>query len=182
MANYANGSAQPQQKFEEQKGKFGMPKCPYCGKKINPIYAWGIKSKGEYHCSECGTFANIKLEKFVYAAGLAALIIEALLLLLFIFTGGVIMYLLPLMIVPFLVFTCLAPFGIRFEKIGITQKRKGPHQAPPQGAAGHRTATAEMKAVKKENPQDFSIEKDTTLQFQKMKNKDHPKRIDDTKH
>lgn len=98
-------------------------KCPHCGKGINPIYAWSLKSKGEFQCKQCHGYSTIRVRKFLYLAGLAAVVIAAIMLLIFIVTGCNLVWMLPCMLIPFFVFTVMSPFFLRFEKFTPPPKR-----------------------------------------------------------
>lgn len=51
---------------------FGVPKCPYCGKRVNLIRTWSLKKEGEYKCPRCSGISNIFLSPLIYVmAGLA---------------------------------------------------------------------------------------------------------------
>ena len=84
-----------------QQGGFALPQCPHCGKRINPFYAWSIKSKGEFRCDSCGGFSDVKLARPILWMGLFSVIIAAILLLTFMFMGSVHLAFLPVMLVPF---------------------------------------------------------------------------------
>lgn len=96
-----------------------LPKCPYCGKTVNPFYAWSIKGQGEYNCSQCGGFSDVKLAKPIYYLGLGAVILAGIILLIFIFTGSMQLYLLPMMLIPFLIFTAISPFFVRLKPSSV---------------------------------------------------------------
>ena len=152
---------------QQKQGGFGLPRCPHCGKRVNPFLAWGIKSKGEFECGNCGSYSNIRLTKFLYIAGLSAVIIAAILLLVFIFTGCMNLVLLIFMLVPFAVFTVISPFFVRLQKIELPgQKRKGPpakkQPAPPP-------ASRPQQSRKPDNGRRYSEEfsLDRTTQFRK---------------
>ena len=49
--------------------KFGLPACPYCGKRLNPFVAWSYKSKGEFYCKKCGKYSNIGFSGMTVGAG-----------------------------------------------------------------------------------------------------------------
>ena len=40
---------------------FGVPRCPYCKKRVNLIRTWSLKRQGEYRCPRCGGISNIFL-------------------------------------------------------------------------------------------------------------------------
>lgn len=51
---------------------FGIPKCPYCRKRVNLIRTWSLKRQGEYQCPRCGGISNIFLSPLVYVFALLA--------------------------------------------------------------------------------------------------------------
>ena len=51
---------------------FGVPKCPYCKKRVNFIRTWSLKRQGEYQCPRCGGISNIYLSPLVYVFALVA--------------------------------------------------------------------------------------------------------------
>ena len=51
---------------------FGVPKCPYCKKRVNFIRTWSLKRQGEYQCPRCGGISNIFLSPLVYVFALLA--------------------------------------------------------------------------------------------------------------
>lgn len=60
---------------------FGVPKCPYCKKRVNLIRTWSLKKQGEYQCPRCNGISNIYLSPLIYVLGLLA-----------IFTSGVLYF------------------------------------------------------------------------------------------
>lgn len=51
---------------------FGVPKCPYCKKRVNLIRTWSLKRQGEYKCPRCGGISNIFLSPLIYVFALLA--------------------------------------------------------------------------------------------------------------
>ncbi len=51
---------------------FGVPKCPYCKKRVNLIRTWSLKRQGEYRCPRCGGISNIFLSPLIYVFALLA--------------------------------------------------------------------------------------------------------------
>ena len=60
---------------------FGVPRCPYCKKRVNLIRTWSLKRQGEYQCPRCGGISNIFLSPLVYVFALLA-----------VFSGGAIYF------------------------------------------------------------------------------------------
>ncbi|WP_099205108.1 oligosaccharide repeat unit polymerase [Scatolibacter rhodanostii] len=52
---------------------FGVPKCPYCGKRVNTIRRWSLKKEGEYKCPRCSGISNIFLSPLVYVLAVLAI-------------------------------------------------------------------------------------------------------------
>lgn len=94
-----------------------LPRCPHCGKTVNPFLAWSIKSKGEFQCSGCGSYSNVQLAKSLYILGLLTVAVACVLLLIFFFTGCMNLWLLICMLIPFAAFTVISPFFVRLKKI-----------------------------------------------------------------
>lgn len=51
---------------------FGVPRCPYCKKRVNFIRTWSLKRQGEYQCPRCGGISNIYLSPLIYVFALLA--------------------------------------------------------------------------------------------------------------
>ncbi len=102
----------------------GFPKCPYCRKRVNYFYLWGSKGKGEYLCPHCGEYSNIKMRKAIYFLGLAAVILTAIMLAVFLLTGCQLVWLLIIMIIPFAIFTAVSPFFIKLARMPAPMKKK----------------------------------------------------------
>lgn len=137
-----------------QQGGFALPQCPHCGKRINPFYAWSIKSKGEFRCDSCGGFSDVKLARPILWMGLFSAIIAAILLLIFMFMGSVHLAFLPVMLVPFFIFTVLSPFFVRLTPTKLVGQKHSTQQKPPQPSTNQ-----------------FSLEREKTTQFQPPKKK-----------
>lgn len=45
---------------------FGVPKCPYCKKRVNFIRTWSLKRQGEYKCPRCQGISNIYLSPLTH--------------------------------------------------------------------------------------------------------------------
>ena len=50
----------------------GIPKCPYCRKRINLIRVWSLKKHGEYRCPRCRGISNIYLSPLIYVIAVVA--------------------------------------------------------------------------------------------------------------
>lgn len=124
---------------------FGVPRCPYCRKRVNFIRTWSLKRQGEYKCPRCGGISNVFLSPLVYVFALLA-----------VFCGGAVYFFHRFIlndidlftglqvIIPFGVFFLLSLFLVYLEKPVIKKvekkgrKRKGP--ANPREERGRRPA------------------------------------------
>lgn len=124
---------------------FGVPRCPYCRKRVNLIRTWSLKRQGEYKCPRCGGISNVFLSPLVYVFALLA-----------VFCGGAVYFFHRFIlndidlftglqvIIPFGVFFLLSLFMVYLEKPVIKKvekkgrKRKGP--ANPREERGRRPA------------------------------------------
>lgn len=117
-----------------------LPQCPHCGHKLNFVQASFLKREGEYWCEECGGFSNVFLEKPVYLAGIAVVCVEVLLFLVYLlFLHALSFWLVFLMLLPYLIFQCAAPFLIDLQAQGARRPPSPPRTA--QEAAQRRPAT-----------------------------------------
>ena len=119
--------------------KFRLPRCPYCGKKINPLYSWYLKNQGEFLCPKCGGISNIILDPAVYILGSAAVIVSLIGFLVTRIGGNVFNLTVFLwLVLPYFVFSVLCCFLVRLKKPVL---RKKPLESPAARQYG--------KAVKK---------------------------------
>ena len=97
--------------------KFRLPRCPYCGKKINPLYSWYLKNQGEFLCPKCGGISNIILDPAVYILGSAAVIVSLIGFLVTRIGGNVFNLTVFLwLVLPYFVFSVLCCFLVRRKK------------------------------------------------------------------
>lgn len=113
--------------------KFGLPACPYCGKRLNPFVAWSYKSKGEFYCKKCGKYSNIGFSGMTVGLALCAIGVSVVLLLLFLFLFGMSPWAVLYIAIPFLVFFLCTPFLVRLLPIQASPSRRSSpsQQAPP---------------------------------------------------
>lgn len=145
---------------------FGVPRCPYCKKRVNLIRTWSLKRQGEYQCPRCGGISNIFLSPLVYVLALLA-----------IFSGGAVYFFHKFVLndiglntcfqvlLPFVVFFLISLFLVYLEKPVIKRvsreesskkgRGRGKNVSPTgqvyvdegdylpntQASAGHRTGT-----------------------------------------
>lgn len=126
---------------QKQIKEHGFFHCPHCGKGANYFYVWSIKSKGEYLCKKCGNCSDIRLSGALIAMGWGSVLLAAAMLALFILTDCNYIFLLPLMLAPFFVFTVIAPFFVKLRKIGEKKKRSGAKPAPINAKPAPTTGT-----------------------------------------
>ena len=121
---------------------FGVPKCPYCKKRVNFIRTWSLKRQGEYRCPRCGGISNIFLSPLVYVFALLA-----------VFCGGAVYFFHRFILddvdlttclqvlIPFAVFFLLSLFMVYLAKPVIKKvpreekgrkKRQAPAAPPPE--------------------------------------------------
>lgn len=127
---------------------FGVPRCPYCKKRVNLVRSWTLKKQGEYKCPRCEGISNIFLSSLIYVFAAIA-----------VFTGAAIYffhrYILNdiglttaiQVIIPFAIFFVLSLFMVYLEKPVIKtvkrKRRRGPQGQPnPQRAAAGQNAAA----------------------------------------
>ncbi len=96
---------------------FGVPRCPYCRKRVNLIRTWSIKRQGEYQCPRCGGISNIYLSPLIYVFALLA-----------VFSGGALYFFHKFVLddvdlstiwqvaIPFLCFFLISLFMVYLEK------------------------------------------------------------------
>ena len=130
---------------------FGLPVCPQCGKRMNPLVAWLYKTKGEYRCPQCGCCSNVLADPKAVGFGLAAIAIGLVVLLLFIFLGSV------------SVLALLSPFLVRLQAIsparepapraGMPNQRQQPRQQqqPSRRPPSARPGASQSGAARPQN-------------------------------
>ncbi len=125
---------------------FGIPKCPYCRKRVNLIRTWSLKRQGEYQCPRCGGISNIFLSPLVYVFALLA-----------VFSGGAVYFFHKFILddiglttcfqvfIPFAVFFLLSLFMVYLAKPVIKRVSKeemNKKKQPAKAAAGARTGVS----------------------------------------
>ena len=109
--------------------KFGLPQCPYCGRKVNPFYAWVLRTQGEYICPSCKEVSNIVLSPLAKLLGAGAAIVGILVFVIALLdkeTDLPLFYLLWIM-APFVLFSILSAFCVQLKK-PILRRREAPGQ------------------------------------------------------
>lgn len=118
----------------DQPTSFGLPRCPYCGKRLNPFVAWLYKTKGEYACPNCSKISSVTADSKVPIFGVVAIALSIIVFILFlIFDGKTPLWGVLIMVLPFLAFTMISPFLVRLEPERAPQKVKEPQRVPRRG-------------------------------------------------
>lgn len=128
---------------------FGVPKCPYCKKRVNLVRTWSLKRQGEYQCPRCGGISNIFLSPLIYVFALLA-----------VFAGGAVYFFhkfilddvsfstLIQVLIPFALFFFLSLFLVYLAKPVIKKasrsetKRRG--RRSPDNRTQSREASSQM--------------------------------------
>ena len=114
--------------------KFRKPRCPYCGKKTGLIGAWALRTQGEYLCPKCGGISNIVLDRSIYGLAFLTILVSALFFILaFLSFIPFDLWLLLLVVLPFLLFYLVSVFLVRLKKPAFRRKAPapGPGRRPP---------------------------------------------------
>ncbi len=117
--------------------KFRQARCPYCGKKVNLLRSWAIKTQGEYKCPKCDGISNIELDPAIHILVILAVIVSGLIYAISMLTVKTIsLFAILIMILPYLLFYLLCIFLVRLRKPVIRKK-------PP---SGQRTPVRQQRA------------------------------------
>lgn len=120
---------------------FGVPRCPYCKKRVNLIRTWSLKRQGEYKCPRCSGISNIYLSPLIYVFALVA-----------VFAGGAIYFFNKFVlndvslatviqvIIPFLLFFAVSLFLVYLQKPVIKKAPLKRRRTAP-GAVNTRSAS-----------------------------------------
>ena len=127
--------------------KFGLPKCPSCGRRLNWFRAWSVKTQGEFRCGRCGACSNVVLHRLLYILSLIAASVSAVLFLVLVaFVREFAFVSLIWIVLPFLLFFLISPFFVQLrppaQKRQPSELRRRPvdperipaQRAPKQGA------------------------------------------------
>ncbi len=114
--------------------KFRKPRCPYCGNKIGFFHTMMLKSQGEYLCPKCSGISNIVLDRLLYRLAFFAILTSAVFFLLDLLGFlSLDLWLILLVLIPFLLFYLVSVFLVRLVK---PPARKRP--APPERGSAPR--------------------------------------------
>lgn len=113
---------------------FHIPRCPYCGKKLNYLSAWAVKTQGEYRCKKCGGYSDVVLGQGLYALSLLTTAAGAVCFLLaFLKIQELNFFSVLMVVIPFALFFTLSVFFVRLRKIeGGAEPPKGVPRKVPQ--------------------------------------------------
>lgn len=104
---------------------FGVPKCPYCKKRVNIIRVWSLKKHGEFKCPRCEGISNIYLSPLVYVAAILAIACGVLIYFFARFITDTVSPMTCLQVfIPFAVFFFLSLFFVYLEKPVIRRVRR----------------------------------------------------------
>ena len=123
--------------------RFGLPQCPYCEKKVNPLYAWYLRTQGEYICPKCGGVSNIVLDPLVKVIGVAAILLGVVFFIVAMVdqTDAIPVKYALLIAAPFVLFSIVSAFFVHLKR-PVLRKRE---PARPQGAAQGRSASQQNR-------------------------------------
>jgi DNA-directed RNA polymerase subunit RPC12/RpoP len=111
--------------------KLRQANCPYCGEKVGFLRSWVIKTQGEYQCPKCGGYSNIELDPAAYLFAVLAVVLSGLIYLAdMIIQKGVGLFVIALILLPFLMFYLLSVFLIRLRKLAVRKKQPVGRKAP----------------------------------------------------
>lgn len=130
--------------------RFGLPQCPYCEKKVNPLYAWYLRTQGEYICPKCGGVSNIVLDPLVKVIGVAAILLGVVFFIVAMVdqTDAIPVKYALLIAAPFVLFSIVSAFFVHLKR-PVLRKRE---PARPQGAAQGRSASQQNRPAAQGRP------------------------------
>lgn len=133
--------------------QLGRPVCPYCGKKVNFVIAWGLRRRGEYSCPRCHGISNVFLSGVATAAAFFAIFLSVILLLCLIFLlQEATWWSILLVLAPYLVFYLLSLFCVQLRK-PVFRRTSGSGKTSP----APRGVQENPKAKREENLGDTRI-------------------------
>lgn len=125
---------------------FGVPKCPYCKKRVNVIRTWSLKKQGEYKCPRCGGISNIYLSPLIYVFAVIAIFVGVALFFFHRFVLNDIGIKTGIQIViPFAIFFFLSLFMVYLKKPVINRGNK--NDARKQSKSGNIPAQAGVRST-----------------------------------
>lgn len=138
--------------------RIGLPVCPHCKKRVNPIRAWYLKREGEYLCPKCGNISNVVLHPVTPFLGAGAVVVGLLIFLLskaFSETPSLMSIL--FILIPFALFFILSTFMIELKEPVYRKKAPpeppNPRRAePPERPAGTRPQPPTQRPQRPQRP------------------------------
>ena len=96
---------------------FGLPVCPYCGKKVDLITTWFLRRQGEYRCPRCRGISTVVMDMKTTFFAIGAVITA----LLIFFIGRVVkeeinLSIIIWILVPFVLFYLVSIFLVRLRR------------------------------------------------------------------
>jgi membrane protein implicated in regulation of membrane protease activity len=96
---------------------------------------WALKTQGEYRCPKCGGISNIVLDRLLYLFAFLAILVSAIFFAVgFIGLLSLDIWLLLLVLLPFLLFYLISVFLVRLKKPAVRKRRAPPPYPPVRGA------------------------------------------------
>lgn len=93
-------------------------RCPYCGKRVSYVSAYGSRRKAEYVCQRCGKESRVIINKLVIVVFLVFFLIAAGIMAAAIFTGMSYNPLfIPLVALPLIIFLFISPKFVSYEPL-----------------------------------------------------------------
>lgn len=123
--------------------KFRKPRCPYCGDKISLANAWALRTRGEYLCPKCGGISNVVIDRLLYLFAFLAILTGAVF-----FTLGFVklvpldIWLILLVILPFLLFYLMSVFLVRLKKPSVRKRQHDGAPMPRRPSGADRTGNS----------------------------------------
>lgn len=118
--------------------RFGLPQCPYCDKKVNPLTAWFLRTQGEYICPKCGGVANVVLDPLVKVLGVVVILLGLVFFILAMVdqTDAIPVFYAVLIALPFVLFSILSAFFVHLKRPVLRKREpKRPQNGAPQRPA-----------------------------------------------
>lgn len=122
-----------------------LPRCPYCGRRLNLVLAFGIKREGEYRCANCGGISNIQLDRRLYPCAAGAVALSAVMLLVSLLQQKGSLLLVLLVVLPFVALYALSPLFVRLHR-PVIRRHKRHHNAPGQQTQADVPADGQTRA------------------------------------
>ena len=104
--------------------KWELPRCPYCGCKIDFINACAIKTNSVYKCKDCGNLSNIMYDKKINKISIICEFIALAMVIVFLLLdNSFALYGVLLVALVFLYFYIKSPFLIELVELSKTRNK-----------------------------------------------------------